>query len=232
MHTAPKATFIGGARQVVTYLFRELPVPVAHGSHPLLVVRGDDREVSAFLDVCRHRGTRSEDAPCGHEKKAFVCPYHAWSYAGDGHLLGIPHDEGFAGIDRSGRPSRAASEAEARLDARAWLGPLADDLESIGLASSHVHAPRTFTRALHWKLAIDVFLEAYHLRMAHKKAVYPIFFDKLGLSIRSARTCGTSSRSAPSRRSPRLGANEEEVVFGAFEHGNAHFHAEIARRIG
>lgn len=75
MHTAPKATFIGGARQVVTYLFRELPVPVAHGSHPLLVVRGDDREVSAFLDVCRHRGTRSEDAPCGHEKKAFVCPY-------------------------------------------------------------------------------------------------------------------------------------------------------------
>lgn len=68
--------------------------------------------------------------------------------------------------------------------------------------------------------------------MAHKKAVYPIFFDKLGLSIRSARICGTSSRIPPSRRSPRLGANEEEVVFGAFEHGNAHFHAEIARRIG
>src|SRR4051794_27290526 len=53
-------------------LFRGLPIPVAHVSQlpspgsfithdatgvPLLVVRGDDGEVSAFLNVCRHRGT-------------------------------------------------------------------------------------------------------------------------------------------------------------------------------
>jgi phenylpropionate dioxygenase-like ring-hydroxylating dioxygenase large terminal subunit len=335
-------------------LFRALPLAVAHVSQlpspgsfvthdasgvPLLIVRGDDGGVSAFLNVCRHRGTRVEDAPCGRDKKAFVCPYHAWSYARDGRLLGIPHDVGFAGIDRSARglvrvpageaaglvwvrASRAVSEADARLDARGWLGPLAEDLEGFDLPASSVYAPRTFTKAMNWKLAMDVFLEAYHLRTAHKDSIYGIFFDNLGLvdrvgphlrnvfpkrtikelATRPDEEIGTSLRAhgnvlfhvfpntlvlvqpdhsaviqawpdGPTRtrftsytavpgpltdkaraywdlnneilygatdedfamgesiqRGLTSGANEE-VVFGAFEHGNAHFHAEIAKRL-
>ena len=68
--------------------------------------------------------------------------------------------------------------------------------------------------------------------MAHEEVIYPIFFDNLGL---------VAGRPAPAERLPEAhhrdarrasGANEEEVVFGAFEHSNAHFHAEIGRRIG
>ena len=183
-------------------MFRTGPIAVAHATQlaepgsfithdasgvPLLVVRGDDGELSAFLNVCRHRGTRLSDAPCG-QAKAFVCPYHAWSYGRDGSLLGMPHERGFAGISREERSlARVPVSVAAGLvfvntdDAASYLGPLADDLASFGTATSHVYAPRVITRQLNWKLAIDVFLEAYHLRPTHQTSIYKMFFDNLGL---------------------------------------------------
>lgn len=206
---------------------------------PLLVVRGDDGKVSAFFNVCRHRGTRVEDLPCGQGKKAFVCPYHSWSYARDGHLLGIPHGDGFAGLDKAARGlvrvpageaaglvwvrmSRATSEADADLDARAFLGPLADDLEGFGLASAHVYAPRTYTKEMNWKLAFDIFLEAYHLRTAHKDSIYGIFFDNLGLVDR----VGPHRRNVFPKRSIRELEGQADDVLGAAlrEHANVLFH--------
>jgi phenylpropionate dioxygenase-like ring-hydroxylating dioxygenase large terminal subunit len=209
------------------------------GGVPLLVVRGDDGTVSAFLNVCRHRGTRVEDLPCGSGKRAFVCPYHAWSYARDGHLLGIPHDEGFAGIDKSTRglvrvpageaaglvwvrASRATSDADAVLDARAFLGELADDLEGFGLASAHVYDARTYTKEMNWKLAFDIFLEAYHLRSAHKDSIYGIFFDNIGLVDR----IGPHRRTVFPKRSIReLASQPDDVLGGALrKHANVLFH--------
>jgi phenylpropionate dioxygenase-like ring-hydroxylating dioxygenase large terminal subunit len=192
-----------------TALFRELPVLAGHVSQipnpgdffthdasgvPLLIARDDAGQVGAFLNVCRHRGTRVEPAACGNAKKAFVCPYHAWSYGRDGALLGMPHERGFAQIVRDDRglvrvPCDVAAglifvrptPGEA-LDATAWLGTqIVDDLTGFGLATSAHYAPRREERALTWKLAIDVFLETYHLRPVHKDSIYPLFFDNIGI---------------------------------------------------
>lgn len=235
-------------------IFRALPMAVAHVSTlaspgdfvthdlsgmPLLVVRGDDGRLSAFLNVCRHRGARVEDRPCGSAKKAFVCPYHAWSYARDGGLLGIPHDSGFAGIDRNSRglvrvpageaaglvwvrASRATSEADADLDVHAFLGPLAEDLEGFGLASSHVYAPRTYTKEMNWKLAFDIFLEAYHLRSAHKDSIYGIFFDNIGLVDR----LGPHRRTVFPKRTIRELVSQPDEVLGRSlrKHANVLYH--------
>ncbi len=57
----------------------------------ILIVRGKDDELRGFYNVCRHRGSRICDAEThGHAKSAIKCPYHAWSYAYDGRLIGTP----------------------------------------------------------------------------------------------------------------------------------------------
>lgn len=90
-------------------LFRDYPLVVGHVSQvpnpgdffthdasgvPLIITRGSDHKLHALINVCRHRGTRVENEPCG-TKAAFVCPYHAWTYGRDGALLGVPHEKAF-----------------------------------------------------------------------------------------------------------------------------------------
>jgi Rieske 2Fe-2S family protein len=45
-----------------------------------ILVRGEDGQVRALLNVCRHRGSRLCDQAQGHASQGrFVCPYHAWT---------------------------------------------------------------------------------------------------------------------------------------------------------
>ena len=95
-------------------LFRQFPVIIGHRSElaepgqfvthdiagvPLLITRGRDREVRAFINVCRHRGARLESEPCG-KASTFSCPYHGWTYGLDGALRGLRHASGFGEINK------------------------------------------------------------------------------------------------------------------------------------
>jgi Rieske 2Fe-2S family protein len=57
----------------------------------IIVVRGDAGSVEAFYNVCRHRGTRLCSTTDGNFAGRIQCPYHGWTYALDGRLLGAPH---------------------------------------------------------------------------------------------------------------------------------------------
>lgn len=226
-------------------LFRKLPVAVGHVSQlprpgdflthdasgvPLLVVRHDDGELHAFLNVCRHRGTRVESAACGSNKKAFTCPYHAWTYACDGKLLHVPHERGFAGATAGRDLVRVplaviaglvfvVPSPGAAIDG-GWLGPLAADLEGFGLATSYVYAPTTMIKQLAWKLAIDVFLESYHLKSAHRDSIYSMFFDNLGLVDR----VGPHLRNVFPKRTIRELATRDVREWQLRAHANVLFH--------
>jgi phenylpropionate dioxygenase-like ring-hydroxylating dioxygenase large terminal subunit len=63
----------------------------------VIVIRGDDGEVRAFVNVCRHRGSRLVDGTDGCAR-VLTCPYHAWSYARDGRLVGVPHRSEYPGL--------------------------------------------------------------------------------------------------------------------------------------
>jgi phenylpropionate dioxygenase-like ring-hydroxylating dioxygenase large terminal subunit len=63
----------------------------------IIVIRGDDGDVRAFSNVCRHRGSRLVDGTGGCAK-VLTCPYHAWSYARDGRLVGVPHRAEYPGF--------------------------------------------------------------------------------------------------------------------------------------
>ena len=59
------------------------------GEDPVLLCRGGDGTVRAFLNMCRHRGNRVCRADRGNAK-SFMCTYHGWSYGNDGKLTGVP----------------------------------------------------------------------------------------------------------------------------------------------
>jgi len=59
------------------------------GEDPVILVRGSDGVLRAFLNACRHRGMRVCRADEGNTS-FFRCPYHSWTYADTGALRGVP----------------------------------------------------------------------------------------------------------------------------------------------
>jgi phenylpropionate dioxygenase-like ring-hydroxylating dioxygenase large terminal subunit len=155
---------------------------------PLLVVRGRDGKLRAFLNVCRHRGAKVAQG-CG-KARLFVCPYHAWSYDLAGKVMGIPDERNFPDV-RSERsmltplpiaekhglvwviPTPAA-DAATEFDIDPWLGGLGPELASFGFASWAFYDKRIVPEAMNWKILVDTFHEAYHISFLHKDSLKEI----------------------------------------------------------
>jgi len=98
---AEKKAFLRAAPQVVCHE-SEIREPgewrsLEYLGESVFVIRGDDGEARAFSNVCRHRGSRLVDSTGGCAK-VLTCPYHAWSYARDGRLVGVPHRSEYPGL--------------------------------------------------------------------------------------------------------------------------------------
>ena len=59
------------------------------GEDPILVCRGNDGTIRAFLNSCRHRGMKVCRADRGNARQ-FTCSFHGWTYANTGELKGVP----------------------------------------------------------------------------------------------------------------------------------------------
>jgi Rieske 2Fe-2S family protein len=68
----------------------------------LILVRDKSGEIRAHFNVCRHRGTQlCTESKGSFKSKSIQCPYHAWTYALDGNLLGAPHMQEGQGFQKS-----------------------------------------------------------------------------------------------------------------------------------
>jgi phenylpropionate dioxygenase-like ring-hydroxylating dioxygenase large terminal subunit len=172
------------------------------GGVPVLVVRDDDGTVRAFVNACRHRATQVAHG-CGSAKN-FACPFHNWTYARDGRLLGQPRSQGgFASLDRDtlGLVPVPAAEGHGVVLVRAGggapiyvdteLGPeIAHDLDALGLAQHHVWGRMRREWRANWKLILDTFTESYHVFALHGASVGPdypghvMIFDAFGPHLR------------------------------------------------
>jgi phenylpropionate dioxygenase-like ring-hydroxylating dioxygenase large terminal subunit len=196
-------------KREVDVLFRQLPLAICAASDvarpgdclthdlsgvPILVLRGRDNVLRAFLNVCRHRGTRLVAAGQTQCKGAVVCPYHAWTFAHDGKLIGVPHEEGFPSLNKGENglvelPLHEAyglvfvipSPQERKFDFDAWFGEAGADLRRFGFDSSVKFFPRRFTRKMNWKMMFDANLETYHFKFAHTNTIAPMFGDNKGI---------------------------------------------------
>jgi salicylate 5-hydroxylase large subunit len=66
------------------------------GDTPVIVTRDRHGQVHALVNRCAHRGVVLCNVPAGNAT-TFTCPYHQWSYASDGRLLGVPFKKGVGG---------------------------------------------------------------------------------------------------------------------------------------
>src|SRR5262245_23854611 len=111
---------------------------------PLLMVRGEDGAVRAFIRTCRHRGTILTEEGKGHCDR-FTCPYHGWTFDDRGALVGVAGRHKFGDIDVASRGLVRLPIAEragmifvrltpgAPIDLEQYLGGMLPELESYGL---------------------------------------------------------------------------------------------------
>ncbi len=151
---------------------------------PIIVLRGKEGELRAFANSCRHRGTQllEGEGNC----RRITCPFHSWTYALDGRLIGAPkmeHTRDFDETDYGLVTVRAATcdgfafvcfdEATSGLDE--WLGDFSDLHRPWSLASMVSTRRREFDVACNWKLFLEVFNEYYHLPYVHPKSLNGIY---------------------------------------------------------
>src|SRR5260370_4207859 len=160
------------------------------GPVPILIVRAASGEVRAFVNICRHRGAKLVSG-CGTAAKRFSCPYHAWTYDTDGHLVAIPDEYGFDGLDRAQSGLMAIPVAEKygliyvsatpgdSIDVDAMLGGLAEDIESYRLGSFAQQGTRVAPRRMNLKVGRDPFWEAYPIKVLRAQNVGPLFVKNL-----------------------------------------------------
>ena len=200
-------------------LLKRLPVPYCpsvaipdKGSYiarqsagtPLVVVRGKDGLVRAFINACRHRGMQvASGSGCS---RAFVCPYHAWVYDLDGKLKRIPGQEGFPGLDpeEHGLVEVSAREKGGMVYVmqEGTISPeMLEDALDYFTPAQELFQQTELTDQMNWKLITETLLEGYHIKSLHRKTFYPYGLDNVNL----VETYGANARVIfPFRRIEKL----------------------------
>lgn len=154
-------------------------VSVRLAGEPIVVVRGSDRQLRAFYNVCRHHAAAVVTQACGHVS-ILQCPYHGWKYGLDGSLKGMPEFEGVEGFERADNgllPIRVETwecfvfvnlDPEA-MSLHEFLGGLVQRVAPLNIASLHNFDRRTYDIACNWKVFVDNYLDGgYHVPHLHK----------------------------------------------------------------
>ncbi|HLI11674.1 MAG TPA: aromatic ring-hydroxylating dioxygenase subunit alpha [Alphaproteobacteria bacterium] len=148
---------------------------------PIILIRDQQGQVRAFANTCRHRGCQIVEG--SGNCKAFVCPYHGWTYALNGDLLSAPEmhltkdfRQSFYGL----KPIRleiwegfifvnfdptAGSLSE-------YLGDLPETLASYRFGDMRMTRRVEYMLSCNWKIYVENAMEAYHVPMVHMRTLH------------------------------------------------------------
>ncbi|MBS0222883.1 MAG: aromatic ring-hydroxylating dioxygenase subunit alpha [Proteobacteria bacterium] len=161
------------------------------GGVPIAVVRQLDGSLHAMVNACRHRGAPLLEGSGQGGMRRIVCPYHGWTYDIDGKLLNQPGSAG--GFDDLAANCDLHRRAVAEKHGLIFVHPTSnepfdvddvlcgaeDEIADYGLAD-YVHIEtRVNSWKMNWKLFLDTFTEAYHIRWLHKNSIAPYFLPDL-----------------------------------------------------
>jgi phenylpropionate dioxygenase-like ring-hydroxylating dioxygenase large terminal subunit len=151
-----------------------------HGE-TVVVTRQSDGSLSAFHNVCQHRGPALVGPQKGCGARRFTCPYHGWVYDTTGKLVGVPERDDFS--EEHLRDVRAPAVAADEWGGWVWINlsgpasaePLADgigadimtDLGRFKMEDMVVHEVVEWDVPVSYKAIVDGFNELYHVTELH-----------------------------------------------------------------
>lgn len=167
----------------------------------ILITRGKDRVLRAFLNACRHRGATLCQEHSG-KAGVFRCPYHSWSYGLDGSLAGVPKSSGCRealvnndnyGLEKvhlatwhgmiwlnfSENPKPIEEQLDTQIMER--FGEL-ETLARYQIQDLKVAHRKEYDVKANWKLIVENFQECYHCSAIHPEltAAFPEFKSGIG----------------------------------------------------
>jgi choline monooxygenase len=149
------------------------------GRYSIVVVRGDDGELRAFQNVCRHRG----NALCqgaGGGLGELRCSYHRWTWDLQGRLREVPSRKGFGALRNDDFPLLPVQVGTwgplvfVNMDPDAcpldeFLEGVPADIEWAGIDDFHCTYNIAVPMPCNWKTLIDGFSETYHVQGIHRE---------------------------------------------------------------
>ncbi len=160
------------------------------GREPVIVTRHADGSVKVLINRCAHRGSTVCEEARGHRSE-FVCPYHGWTYRGDGSLRFVPLAAGY-GPDFEAKKSALglpqvprvaayrgflfASLADDGPPLEEFLGPMTrsfDDMVDRAPDGEVEVAGGVFKHRYegNWKLVLENHLDGLHPNYVHASSV-------------------------------------------------------------
>jgi len=151
----------------------------------VVVLRTEEMGVRAFENACRHRGVRFVEGR-GTCEDGFTCPFHGWCYAPDGKNAGVPRRRAFAehnlqpgDIDLT--PVRCEvwggcawiNLDDAAPPLRQCIEPAATVLDAWKVESLRTERWYAARLPVNWKLAVEAFVEMYHVVQTHPQLDIP-----------------------------------------------------------
>ena len=180
----------------VDKIFYDHPVPIALSAElkennsykatkaidtPLLITRGEDGVVRAFINICKHRG--APVCPEGIGKKSkFNCTYHGWMYDNTGNLVNIFKSDTFGDIDKTKIKLTelfceersgfiwACLNPDIKYDLDEWMNGFDSELHDIDLKNWHLFKSIKINGPM-WKICWDGYTDGYHHHMVHPETV-------------------------------------------------------------
>jgi phenylpropionate dioxygenase-like ring-hydroxylating dioxygenase large terminal subunit len=153
------------------------------GRESFIIARSAADKVSAFYNVCQHRGARLVREEFGKTSR-FVCPYHSWSYDREGRCKSVTDRDLFRSESLCGELNIKQVRCESlagfvfinmddnAMSLRECFGPIPELLKDYCIEEMIVRNDVTVDQSCNWKTLLDAFSENYHVHMAHPAASY------------------------------------------------------------
>ncbi|MDI9897379.1 aromatic ring-hydroxylating dioxygenase subunit alpha [Rhodococcus sp. IEGM 1381] len=148
---------------------------------PVIIARDKNRDLRAYLNVCRHRACKVVSEDAGHAS-AFRCPYHFWVYSLEGELVGLSgaksyEGTGFEKSDHNLIEFTCESTlglvfvhfGKAPTSVVEWLGPTVHSTMATPLANAEftVISRWSMEMPVNWKVFAENVRDGYHVPFVH-----------------------------------------------------------------